>query len=228
MGNSESKNTVEMVNDITQEVIMETIQNCQQNISQEQIILISNASNVIVSNINMEQYASFDASCVLNKMSSVEFENNLKAAIKQFAETEAPPITLSDSSSENVTKHTNIITNTVKELTKQDCMANIFQSQSIIVTNATNIVVDDITFNQMGQITLECLLKNDSYTKAVNDIATIVDQHAVTEVSILGDLFGFLGDYVYAAAFVILSCFCLCSICPSILVFAFAIINIVL
>lgn len=218
MGNSESKNSTEIINDITNEVIMETVLNCQQNISQTQEILLSNSSNIIISNVTMEQYASFNVSCVMEKLSSIEFENRLSSAITQFAKNETPAVTLSDSEAENVTKQTTMITNSVTDITKQDCFSNIFQSQSIVIDNVNNAVFDKINFSQIGEAAISCLMSNKSYTNAVNEVSTIIDQHSANKVSLFGDLFGDLfgplGSLIYVIIFIIAGgSFCICCCC---------------
>lgn len=188
MGGSESKNKVEIINDITQKVIMETIQSCQQSVQQTQEIIVRNSSNIIITDVTMDQYASFNTTCVSEKLSSVDFGARLQNAIEQMAQAEAPAITTSKTESENVSKTTNKVVQEVQDIVKQECYSSIIQKQSLIVENSVNAVFDKITFNQIGTIIVSCLQKNDAYVKAVNDIATTVDQHAEAKTSLLGPL----------------------------------------
>jgi len=219
MGGSESKNKTEIVNDITQKVIMETVQSCQQNIQQTQEIIVRNSSNILVSGVTMDQYASFDVTCLSEKLSSVDFGNRLQQAIEQMAQAEAPAISTSKTESENISKTTNKVVQEVKDIVKQECYSSIIQRQSLVIDNSVNAVFDNITFSQIGKMIISCLQKNEGYVKAVNDIATTIDQHAEAKTSLLGplDIFpdisipgiGDISSIFYIICILSSSCLCL-------------------
>lgn len=218
MGGSESKNKVEIVNDITQQVIMDTVQSCQQSVNQTQEIIVRNTENALISDVTMDQYASFDITCLSEKLSSVDFGNRLQQAIEQMATAEAPAISTSKTDSENISKTTNKVFQEVKDVVKQECYSSIIQMQSLVVENSKNVVIDKISFNQVGQMVVSCLQQNEGYVKAVNDIATIVDQHAEAKTSLLGplDIFPafdipFIGEI--SSLFPIISISSVCCIC---------------
>ena len=188
MGSSESKNINEVINETVQKVIFETIQNCKGPISQDQIVQIKNSKNIIITDVTMNQYASVNIQCAIVQTKSVDFQNKLEAALTQMAEAEAPAITTSKVSSENVNKTINKITQEVSDKIGQDCITSISQTQAILVDSSQNVVMENIKFSQFGQATIECMMNNNSYVTSVNDLQLQIDQQAKSKISLLGDL----------------------------------------
>lgn len=187
MGGTESKNTTNIVNEVVQSVIMETVLKCKQSSNQTQQLIVKNSSNTTISDIDMSQYTSFNASCVLQQLSSTEFESNLQNALKQMAESQSSALNISTAKSENVSNITNSISQTVSNITKQDCVSNMFQEQSIIVEGSKNTVISNIKFEQIGKMVVTCLLKNETYNKLVNNLSNAVDQTSTAETTSLLD-----------------------------------------
>jgi len=189
-GGSKTKNTTEIVNETITNVIFDTLQSCRGPISQDQIISIKNAKNIIISNVSMQQFASIDMQCYQSSKKQTDIRNKLREVLGQVAVAKAPSFSFSTTKSENISKTINKLVTTVTDATTQNCIVNVIQKQGIFVDNSENVVINDIYFSQKANVILKCVQNSQSVAKNVNDLSIEIDQEAKAETKgILGELF---------------------------------------
>lgn len=188
MGSAHSSNTTETINNTVQTLIQQTLQQCSGPISQEQVISIRNSKNVLISGVNMNQYASVNMNCAQKTFSSADFNTQMQVALKQAANSKAAALNASSSTSSNNAKIVNTLTQTIQNVVGQTCTQSILQSQALLIDSAQNAIVQNVTFNESATAFIQCLQQNSSYNTLVNNLAASVDQTATSETTGLFDL----------------------------------------
>ena len=202
MGGQQSKNTSEVITDISVNVAMDSIMTCTTSASQSQLLSLQNVrGNVTISDVSMKQGASISTTCVMDANKQNEIAGAVSSAISQHAEAKGQAVVsaLGRTRSEVESKIYNKLTNNISAITSMELNSQIKQIQAVTAENiGGNVVVANLSMEQSAELVARALMKTQSYSSVINETAQAIDQVTKTEeenpiagiISSVGDMMG--------------------------------------
>lgn len=216
MGQAQSTSSVKLTNDITQNVAFKVVQNCKIASVQYQDIDFSNSQNITLTNVDINQLAKYDISCIMTNLKTADFSTQLQNALDQATKSSAELLG-GNSKSKTISDVVNKITQNLTSTTVNDCVSSIFQKQSFSLKNSTNVAMTNVNISQSLNIASQCFMQDQTLVQLANNLDNFIKQSAEAESKGLGfsiDLSG-LGLGTISSTMVIGSsvsfgCLCLC------------------
>ena len=210
MSSAYASNTVEDATNILIRVAVDATQNCQTQISQDQIlnVVAKDGSTINLNDVTVTQIISTDMGCISTTTTQNNISNSLKQAVSQLSKaiTQAFAITPSSSIAENVTKLLTNLSTEIQISFNQTCKNVIAQNQivNIKAINGSKINAYDLNFNQTIDDVIDCVQNNTSVNSVKNQLIQQIEQKAEAIVqSILGPLFAILLIILIVIGFII-------------------------
>ena len=188
MGNSSSKTITEILNETAIGAIQESIQKCQQSVSQSQVIDVISGGNVVIGgNITQTQASVASLSCIQQAIQNGEIATNVanKIAQKIKAENEGTLAVLdkgTDAAAEAFIKNTIAIN--VTSLSSAVMNQYVAQSQRLNFVQKgdfTLLSTGNISQDQTARLVAEQLAATEQFQKAIVEIAGSVRQDNETK-----------------------------------------------
>lgn len=195
-GKSEHKTNNTVINEVINETIIENSKSAVMSMSLEQIIDIQNCQNCIIENVEMNQVGQLEARVVQDSLVDLKFATKLANDLMSKVETTKESLNFSSGSD---TETNNYIRNTTHNIFKntdfQTCAMDANAKQILRVINSKNIILSDVSMNQVLDVFVECIQKTGVVQDVINDIFTksYLESEA-TQTGVIGDTGRAVGD----------------------------------
>ncbi|AYV82144.1 MAG: hypothetical protein Homavirus10_13, partial [Homavirus sp.] len=90
-------------------------------------------------------------------------------------------LNVNSSTSNNINKTINSLTQEIQNTMSQTCVQGIAQNQALLIDNAQNAVVENVTLDQSATAYVTCLQQSQNYNNLVSNLATNLSQTASAE-----------------------------------------------
>ena len=134
---------------------------------------------VVISGVDMTQYAQLNATCVQNATTGADFAsqlaNNINNGVQQIIQNAG----LNSSDQATLTQLCTNIGNTISQVFTQNCVNQIINNQEILVENRTgSINITAINMNQSIDAISQCVLQTSSVANSIQQLTNFLNQAA--------------------------------------------------
>lgn len=185
MGGTSSKSTVNILNKISVDASMRTVQSCSTSASQDQLIELETQGSVFITNVKLTQGTQINSKCIAQTQKQLELRNDISAAIAQFAEASGPAVlsALGSSRAEVETTIKNELPLALNMDTIQENITASLQRQKVKVKTDGNIFVTNLTMEQTAKVWAEAMVSDEQFASSITKIAAKIDQKAEAETT---------------------------------------------
>jgi hypothetical protein len=176
-------------------VMAKSIQNCQGNTMQQQVVKIIGDGN-IVKGVRMVQSLKISGDCVLGDQNVSETQQKVADEIKQKSDAQSVSVlgALGSSSSQTSAQILSEVKSVITRETIQNIVNNFNQQQEIYINGNSNIV-EDITMEQTIDALISGCMQAVSQIKSVQDLSTKTDQtSSATQTNFISDIVDSVGS----------------------------------
>lgn len=186
MGGSSSKSMVSILNQISMDASMRTIQSCSTSATQDQLLEIEAQGNIILSNVTLSQGVQVNSKCLAQTQKQLELKNDISTAITNFAESSGPAVigALGANKSEAYATVSNILNTNVNMDTIQQSVTASLQRQKIGVKSTEGkVIVRNLTMEQNAKVWAEALVSDEQFAASVSKLASKMEQGTKAETT---------------------------------------------
>ena len=176
MGPTQSKNIIDIINQVSAEVVIKNMQHCAGSVMQSQTMVLAGTNN----NLSQRQDASLNLSCAANFQVDNKVINDITNEIIQKAQAQGYALlSVGGTSSDNITKIKNEISTKITTEMVQHVVSGIVQQQNMIALAGS--VNTNISQVQSASVVQKAIMDAVASTNLATNIAGNFDQRGKSE-----------------------------------------------
>lgn len=186
MGGSSSKSMVSVLNQISMDASMRTIQSCSTSATQDQLMELEAQGSIVISNVKLTQGVQVNSKCLAQTQKQIELKNDVATAITNFAEASGPAVlgALGASKSEAYANISNILNTNINMDTVQESVTASLQRQKVKAKSTEGrVIVSNLTMEQTAKVWAEAIVSDEQFAKSIVSLASKIDQGTKAETT---------------------------------------------
>lgn len=189
MGGTESKTTIDILNEVALNVVSEQTNRCVTTSTQQQINEFSNiGGDLVIDGLNQKQYSTINATCLINNLQNTDVQQKLANELINKAETLGNILTLGKNKAEAISNIKNKINVAVKNSITNESITSSYQVQGQKVQNiGGNVYFTNVSQEQSSELIAKNIIGSSQISSVINDIGNAVDQSASSKTKGLID-----------------------------------------
>lgn len=198
MGGTESKTTVDVLNEMSVDVAQKSVGRCTASTTQAQRIKFGYVGgDFVLKDTTMKQEAALNFKCAMSAAKQSEIQGEIANKIAQFAAAKGPAVlgALGSSTAHAAANIKNKFATTVNTSTLQESVTASRQLQEVGATHvAGDVVIANLDMEQGAKVVAEAIISDRQYQSVIQSAATAIDQRskAVT-TNPVADMIGAIG-----------------------------------
>lgn len=181
-GGTTSKDVVCSLINSAASIINNANTQCLSSTTQSEVLSLNGCSNVNLSDINFNEVATVDSSCIATNASSNDVSQDISDQVCQTAATVKDTFLpqLDTTSSETYDGLVEDLTTSIKSAFNTTCSQDLQSDQSFSCKNSDNITVQHINFDSFAKGTESCIADNVMTSSAATELCNFLTQHSDT------------------------------------------------